>query len=186
MNGTKVFIAGSRHFSKLGSDVKHRLDNIVEKGLTVIIGDANGADKAVQKYLSAKRYKKVTVYCVNGGCRNNVGNWPTRSIAPSNPQRKDFAYFATKDRAMAEEADYGLMLWDGQSRGTLTNIVDLVRREKPVVVYISTERNFHIFTDFGTMLSKIHHEALQRIGHDLQVLETTTAPTRKSYNMSLF
>src|SRR6266478_6055452 len=99
----KVFIAGSRRLSKLSKDVKCRIDNIMDKGLTVIIGDANGVDKTVQKYLSAERYSNVIIYCMQGGCRNNVGMWPTRTIAASNPGRKDFAYFATKDRAMVEE-----------------------------------------------------------------------------------
>ena len=189
MSGTKVFIAGSRGLSRLSNDVKRRIDKIVEKGLTVIIGDANGVDKTVQKYLSAKHYRNVLVYCMDGGCRNNIGNWTTRSITPSNPARKDFAYFATKDRAMAQEADYGLMLWDGQSRGTLTNIVDLVRREKPVVVYVSAEKNFYTLpqsTDLARMLRRVDPEALQRIGRDLQVSEATNASGRKGDSMSLF
>jgi hypothetical protein len=186
---TKVFIAGSRHLSKLSEDVKRRIDRILDKGLTVIIGDANGVDKAVQKYLSAKHYSNVVIFCMEGGCRNNVGRWPTRTITASDPGRKDFAYFATKDRAMAEEADYGLMLWDGQSRGTLTSIVDLVRKEKPVVVYIPKDKNFHTLresSDLATMLRRVDPAALQRIDHDLQLSETTGASSRKGNSMSLF
>jgi len=173
---TKVFIAGSRHLSKLSEDVKRRIDRILDKGLTVIIGDANGVDKAVQKYLSAKHYSNVVIFCMEGGCRNNVGRWPTRTIT-------------AKDRAMAEEADYGLMLWDGQSRGTLTSIVDLVRKEKPVVVYIPKDKNFHTLresSDLATMLRRVDPAALQRIDHDLQLSETTGASSRKGNSMSLF
>jgi hypothetical protein len=43
----KVFIAGSRWLSRLSADVRSRLDTIIEKGFTILIGDANGADKAV-------------------------------------------------------------------------------------------------------------------------------------------
>ena len=43
---------------------------------------------------------------------------------------------------MVEEADYGLMLWDGKSRGTLTNIVDLVQQGRPVVVYVVPAKTF--------------------------------------------
>jgi hypothetical protein len=50
---TKVFIGGSRRLSQLNKDLKGRLDNIVERGFTVIVGDANGADKAVQRYLAS-------------------------------------------------------------------------------------------------------------------------------------
>jgi hypothetical protein len=48
--------------------------------------------------------------------RNNVGGWPVRVIRPGHA-RKDFDYYATKDRAMAAAATIGLMLWEGQSRG---------------------------------------------------------------------
>jgi hypothetical protein len=34
------------------------------------------------------------------------------------------------------------MLWDGKSRGTLTNIKNLVRDNKPVAVYLSPTKSF--------------------------------------------
>ena len=188
-NGTKVFIAGSRRLSKLGKDVKLRIDNIIDKELTVLIGDANGVDKTVQKYLNIKHYNNVIIFCMEGGCRNNLGNWPTQVIAASDPNRRDFAYFSTKDRAMAEEADYGLMLWDGQSRGTLTSIVDLVRKDKVVVVYIATDKNFYTLrqsTDLATLLRRVDPSALQRIDRDLPLPETDGPSGRKGNSMSLF
>lgn len=50
---TAVFIGGSR---RLPIAVRRRVDNIVAKELTVLIGDANGADKAIQTYLHEKHY----------------------------------------------------------------------------------------------------------------------------------
>jgi probable addiction module antidote protein len=44
-----VFIGGSRHVSRLPAPAKERLDNIVKSGFHIVVGDANGADKAVQK-----------------------------------------------------------------------------------------------------------------------------------------
>lgn len=139
----KIFIAGSRRLLRLSSDVRQRLDNIVEKGMTVLVGDANGADKAVQQHLAERRYSNVTVFCMQGHCRNNIGAWPTRQIEAADPAKRDFAYFSTKDRAMASEASHGLMIWDGESRGTFTNILNLVREAKPVVVYLSRQKTFH-------------------------------------------
>jgi hypothetical protein len=138
----RVFVGGSRRLSRLNKDVKCRLDRVIEKGLTVIVGDANGADKAVQRYLSSKRYEKVIVFCMAGECRNNLGSWPTRQVTAASDVRRGSLYYGTKDRAMGSEADYGLMLWDGKSRGTLTNIEDLLRREKPVVVYLAADGSF--------------------------------------------
>lgn len=142
-NGTKVFIAGSRRLSRLSKEVLGRIDNIVDRHFTILLGDANGVDRAVQRYLSSRHYTNVIIFCMEGICRNNLGSWPTRAIAASRRLRQDFEYYSTKDRAMVEEADYGLMLWDGGSRGTLRSIVDLVRRGKSVVVYIAAKKSFH-------------------------------------------
>ena len=43
---------------------------------------------------------------------------------------------------MASDATHGLMLWDGESRGTFTNINNLVSEGKPVVVYIGPSKSF--------------------------------------------
>ncbi len=188
-NGTKVFIAGSRRLSRLNKDVKRRIDNIVDKGLTVMVGDANGVDKAVQRYLSSRQYSNVLVFCMEGGCRNNVGGWPTRKVAAGDPARRDFAYYSTKDRAMVEEADYGLMLWDGKSRGTLRSIVDLVRQKKPVVVYIAPAGSFCTLRQSGElaeMLSRVDPVALQGIDRELQSFAMAAGSSRKGDNAPLF
>ena len=124
--------------------IKSRLDNIIKNGLTVLIGDANGADKTVQQYLASKHYQCVMVYCVGTRCRNNVGNWPVRYLRPPQEVRRDFSYYATKDRAMVDDTDYGLMVWDGDSRGTLTSIVDLLGQGKPTAVYVARRKTFEL------------------------------------------
>ena len=90
-------------------DVKRRIDNIIDSGFAILVGDANGADKAVQRYLADRQYQNVTVFCVTGDCRNNVGHWRTRDIsAPADA--RGFAFYTVKDRAMADDATHGLML----------------------------------------------------------------------------
>ncbi len=188
-NGTKVFVAGSRRLSRLNKDVKRRIDNIVDKGLAVMVGDANGVDKAVQRYLSSRHYSNVLVFCMEGGCRNNVGGWPTRKIAAPDPVRRDRAYYSTKDRAMAEEADYGLMLWDGKSRGTLRSIVDLVRQKKPVVVYIAPAGSFCTLRQSGELaelLSRVDPVALQGVDRELQSFAMAAGSNRKGDKVPLF
>lgn len=178
----KVFIAGSRHLSKLNQEVKRRIDNIVGKHLTVMIGDANGVDKAVQQYLSAKGYANVIVFCMDGFCRNNVGNWATQEIKAADSRRRDFAYYSTKDRAMVKEADYGFMLWDGESRGTLTSIVQLVREAKPVVVFLAPDKTFYTLrdpTDFAKVPLRVRDADFDRIDRDLQSANSDRPPSRK-------
>ena len=82
----KVSIAGSRRLSRLGADVWRRIDNIIDRGFAVLVGDANGVDKAVQQYLVNRRYANVMVFCMEGGCRNNVGDWETRIVASPDPR----------------------------------------------------------------------------------------------------
>ncbi|MGC2528480.1 MAG: hypothetical protein WA639_12080 [Candidatus Acidiferrum sp.] len=188
-NRTKIFIAGSRSVSRLGKDVKERIDNIVDKGLAVIVGDANGIDKAVQRYLDERRYRNVTVFCMEGGCRNNVGQWPMEKIAAADPSRRDFAYYSTKDRAMVDEADYGLMLWDGKSRGTLRSIIDLVRHSKPVIAYVAPANSFYTLRqsdDIAEMLSHVDPAALQGIEAELRSSAMAGGSGRKSDSLPLF
>ena len=140
---TKVFIGGSRRISKLDTEVKRRIDRMIEKRLPIIVGDANGVDKAVQDYLHAKNYDLVEVFCSGDACRNNRGGWPTRTVqVAKGGKRKDFSFYATKDRAMAEEATVGLMLWDGESVGTVMNVLRLIQRHKKVVVYVAPKHEF--------------------------------------------
>jgi len=138
---SKVFVGGSRRISRLNVELRKRLEQIVEKQLAILVGDANGSDKAIQDFFRERHYRNVVVFCTEGHCRNNLGQWPVRAIKPPHDTR-DFEYFTAKDAAMAREADYGLMLWDGTSAGTLVNVARLVAFGRPVVVYISPLRRF--------------------------------------------
>jgi len=137
----KVFIAGSRRLSRVPPEVRQRLDEMIRRELTILVGDANGADKAVQAYFAEKGYANVTVYCTGGDCRNNVARWPIRAV-PAPHASRDFAYFTAKDAAMADDADVALMLWDGQSSGTIVNVARLVSRSKPTVIYSAPTKTF--------------------------------------------
>ncbi|KGJ18052.1 addiction module antidote protein [Paracoccus sanguinis] len=129
-----IFIGGSRHVSRLPSEVKKRLDNVVASGHRVIVGDANGADKAVQKHFHDIHYDKVTVFCSGATPRNNLGPWLTHHVdAPKNA--KGFQFYAAKDREMAREADFGLMIWDGKSPGTVLNVLRLAIAGKIAVLF---------------------------------------------------
>ena len=44
---TTVFLGGSRQVSRLSTPVEKRLDKIIDQNFHVLIGDANGADKAI-------------------------------------------------------------------------------------------------------------------------------------------
>lgn len=161
----KVFIGGSRRISRLNDMLRKRLDQIVDKNLQVLLGDANGADKAVQAYLDERGYRNVQVFCSAGECRNNLGSWDIKSVIPPH-SRRDFEFYTAKDAAMAEEADVGLMLWDGESSGTVVNAARLIAAGKPVVVYVAPDKRFFTVksqSDFESLLTPCSPEIRQRI-----------------------
>lgn len=138
---TSVFIGGSRSVSRLNSVIRGKLDELIARQCAIYVGDANGADKAVQLHFAVRGYRNVTVYCT-AHCRNNVGSWPTKEVGRTGVL-KGFAYYAAKDLAMAQDANCGLMLWDGRSKGTLNNIQNLVRLGKKTLVYFAPEKSFY-------------------------------------------
>ena len=168
MPAANVFIAGSRAITRLDDGIQQRLDRIMAEGHHVLVGDASGADRIVQHYLSERSYANVTVYCTGLKCRNNVGHWNTMNVASPAEITRGFDFYAIKDRAMADAATHGLMLWDGESRGTLTNIKNLIKGEKPVVVYLSpakifvTVRNTLDLTAAMDQLAARHETAARR------------------------
>jgi len=168
---TNVFIAGSRRISRLPAEVRSRIDRMVEQGFQILVGDANGADKAVQRYLSGKQYRNVLVHCMENRCRNNLGNWPVHSVTSARGAR-GFDYYSTKDRVMADAAEYGLMLWDGKSKGTINNVVNLSRGSKIVVVYIAPTRAFLTVRapeDLPSLLAQGDPASVERLVDDLHL-----------------
>jgi hypothetical protein len=143
---TTVFIGGSRAVSRLTSVLKEKLDLLVARGDMILVGDANGADKAVQQHLAEQDYTKVVVFCMER-CRNNIGNWETSMLVGDGSRVKDFHYYAIKDKAMADRATCGIMLWDGKSRGTLNNVQNLLHDDKPVLVYLAPQKAFFKLTN---------------------------------------
>lgn len=134
---TKVFLGGSRRITRLEADVRRRLDRFVEERVPVVVGDANGADKAFQEHLKRVQYDRVEVFCAGDSCRNNLADWPVRYV-PSEGRKSGFRFYAVKDRAMAEEAAFGLMLWDQESAGTLMNVRRLLKQGKTAAVHLAT------------------------------------------------
>jgi hypothetical protein len=137
-----VFLSGSRSISRLNDDVRGRVRNVIDKGFQVIIGDANGADKALQKFLADSGYRKVTVYCAGNSCRNNLGGWETHNVSVD-PKLTGRDFYTQKDKEMASDADYGLVLWDGKSAGSINNVFELLKGDKCALVYLSSEKRFY-------------------------------------------
>jgi hypothetical protein len=139
---TRVFIGGSRAIKQLSASLLARLDNIIVNGHQVLLGDASGVDKLVQTYFAENGYRDVVVYCTGNTCRNNVGHWDIQKVA-ANGIHGGFAFYALKDLQMAQEAEYGFMLWDLKSNGTLNNLLNLLEQDKKSLVWLSPEDTFY-------------------------------------------
>lgn len=138
-----IFIAGPRAIKTLNTDVKNRIENIMKENFNIIVGDANGVDKQVQQFCFDKQYPMIKVFASNGKARNNIGQWEVNNVEVD-PKVKGFDFYAAKDLEMVNMADYGFMIWNSKSKGTLNNIYNLVSLNKKVLVYLTSTKTFYV------------------------------------------
>jgi hypothetical protein len=64
------------------------------------------------------------------------------------------------------------MLWDGKSKGTVNNVVNLSRDHKPVVVYVAPTKQFRTiktFDDIKGLLAQGDSDSVERIVNALHL-----------------
>lgn len=96
----------------------------------------------IQVVLNNIKYNDVKVYANNGKARNNIGNWKIKNVQVDK-KLKGFEYYSKKDEVMAKEADYGFMIWNGKSRGTLNNMINLRSAKKEILLYFTPLNKFY-------------------------------------------
>jgi hypothetical protein len=82
---------------------------------------------------------------------------------------KSSAVHAFKDRKMCQIADVGLMIWDCQSAGTLSNVIDLIDQGKNCFIWVAPDSDLYQF-DSSISLDKwmkaypeVRDEAFKRL-----------------------
>lgn len=73
---------------------------------------------------------------------------------------------------MADAAEYGLMLWDGKSKGTINNVLNLSRNNKLVVVYVAPAKSFQTVRsaeDFKNLLTKGDASSVGKLVQELHL-----------------
>ncbi|MBS2782717.1 hypothetical protein [Aeromonas salmonicida] len=138
---TTIFVAGSITIKKLDPLIVERLKKIVDKKFSVVVGDAKGVDSSVQHELLQMGCNTTTVFSSSSKPRNNLGGWPV-NVVETHYKEGTREFYTAKDIQMAERADCGLMIWDAKSPGTLSNVIELLYRNKYSVVFVDKERNF--------------------------------------------
>lgn len=157
---------------------------MTDNGLDIVIGDANGADRAMQAYLFELAYQNVTVFCAGSHCRNNVGGWKSNVIVVD-PTLTGRDFFAKKDQAMAAIADFGFVLWDGKSAGSIRNVFEMLKNQRKTVLYHSAESRFYnisILDEIMAILNKCDPETFEdinkkaRLGRAIEQLRSQQQP----------
>ncbi len=138
---TTIFVAGSITIKKLDPLIIERLKKIVEQKFNIIVGDANGVDSSIQQELVQMGCDTTTIFSSTQKPRNNLGSWPVNFVKTDHAHGTR-AFFTAKDIQMAEKADCGLMVWDAKSTGTLSNVIELLIRNKNSVVFINKAKKF--------------------------------------------
>jgi hypothetical protein len=172
-----VFLGGSRRLERLSSSVVARLEDFIANGLRILIGDAVGIDLALQRFFAAAEYRNVEIFHAGSWCRCNVGEWPTRAVSVDSDDR-DFHYYAAKDAVMSDEADYGFMIWDGESAGTANNVLNLLERRKRAVVYLAPTDSYFTFSgpvDADQLLLQLPDEAAAEVERKIRLSERIAA-----------
>jgi hypothetical protein len=182
-----VFIAGSIAISRLHPLVEARIRNAVEKGLHIVVGDADGADASIQASLQSAGATDVTVYCSGDRPRNNLGDWPTHNVYPdAAPGTR--AFFTAKDVEMALAAHYGLMVWDAKSTGTLSNVLELLRGGKKSVVFVNKSKEFVSVSDvvgLETLLSHMSDHARGKAEDKIRLKAKISALSNEQFALSI-
>jgi hypothetical protein len=146
----KIVLGGSRFLQNIPQNLVELIKEWTESGSEFLVGDAPGADSAFQKALVNVGSKSVTIYSSAGYVRNNYGNWVSKEIE-SGLQSKSNAVHAFKDRYMTSIADVGLMLWDCESAGTLSNVIDLVESGKSCRIWVAIDAELYNFDNQSSL-----------------------------------
>lgn len=163
-----LVLGGSRHIQQLPSEVKELLMENIDKNYEFLIGDAPGSDRAFQDFFLQKKYSRVKIYSSAGYIRNNVGNWDWELI-DSGMKSKSNAVHAFKDRHMCKLSNSGIMIWDCQSAGTLSNVIDLVRQGKNCYIWVAPDSDLYQFDNQKSLekwmnsYQEVRDEALSRL-----------------------
>lgn len=153
-----VFISGKIRFDiPLPKKLKEELNKIIYIKSKIIIGDAPGADKRVQEYLSDKKYRDVEVYTTDNIVRNNIGSWKVNVIS-SEGCLDEIEVRSQKDIAMANKSTKGIVIASEEDikkeyiksiySATTKNIQRMITARKPVYLYDYSKNTFGLIQNF--------------------------------------
>lgn len=140
---SKVFISGSISIKQIPKNVVESLEKIQKNKLEVLVGDADGIDRKVQDYFKKNNYENICVYSIYSPPRNlSSPIFRKKLVRVTEDIKKERERQTLKDKAMTEDSDYSLVVWDGKSKGSHKNILRALELKKKVKVYLTYKNNF--------------------------------------------
>jgi hypothetical protein len=101
-----LFIAESRAVSRLTAPTRDRTDDLLQRACSILVGDANGADNAVQQHLADRQYTRVGTTSAPGPHETSTRR-PDVKASPITPP-KTWRWRARRDfHVLASQADSG-------------------------------------------------------------------------------
>jgi hypothetical protein len=73
---------------------------------------------------------------------------------------------------MSKIADYGFVVWDGKSAGSVQNMLWLLQEGKPIVVYFGPERTFFNFRseeELVELLTRCKDEVIDELARKISL-----------------
>lgn len=170
-SGQTLFVSGSSktqdkasgyYRKKLPKQVRSELDSSMKNRDKIIVGDAPGVDRQVQKYLKKKHYKDVEVYGPGKEVRYSANKkWKTNAIDDPDHEPMSKEWLAKKDKAMTDASTKGLaVILDEGAQATRNNVRRLVEQNKNVKVFelTSNKKWDHYISGKGLVDQMIHDE----------------------------
>ena len=131
-----VFISGSISIKTLPSQVISSIETMIDKNMTILVGDAPGIDSLVQDICNTKDYLNVIVYTITSTPRYKANSqFQEKNIFVEQEIKSQRERQTYKDKAMSEESVFSLVVWDGLSKGSDANIIRALKSDKLVKVY---------------------------------------------------
>lgn len=138
----KVMIAGSHTIQEAADPVRAMISRLCGKNSSFLVGDHSGLDTVLQNYLLDMHTDRVTIYTSRARPHHNLGGWGIRRLRDDNPWI-GMPRNLQNTLSMADAADGGIVLWDGQSMGSFYVMARLLARGCQVWVYLPEKGRSH-------------------------------------------
>ncbi len=127
LTGRRLLLGGSKSFRQpaLPDALKALIDEAIKAGITIIVGEAPGANRLFQDHLKARGYAKVIVGHAKS-MRYNAGGWKTVPYGNNVHER---------ETNMIGDCDSAIYIWADSSGVIAENLEVLKRQGKPVFIY---------------------------------------------------